>query len=365
MHILFLTKRYYSAHDLINDHYGRLYEIPLYLAKQGHQVDLVCHSYRKGSPVSSEKITNLDLSSRDLGLYPPYGFWTHYQWLKDAVGKSRPDIIVAASDCYQVIIGAAVARHYSLPFIADLYDNFLAFKASHIPGIPTLFARALKSADAVTAVSRNLCQLLGRSLDPSKVYLLENAVSSPFLSGYDRQSIRHRYNFANGNLYIGTAGDLRPGKGIDKLITAFMGLVQDNPHLHLVLAGPRDNSLYIPASPNIHYLGQLPHGDIPAFLSALDLGVVCIRDDDFGRYCFPQKFCEMVACGIPVVVSAVGEMLHQLAEYPDMMFNADDAEDMQRAIGHQLQYRVTLPLKVPGWQQQAEKFGQILQTIRY
>ena len=47
MRILVLTKRQYMGKDLLDDAYGRFYELPLELAALGHEVRGVCASYRR------------------------------------------------------------------------------------------------------------------------------------------------------------------------------------------------------------------------------------------------------------------------------------------------------------------------------
>ena len=47
MRIVVLTKRQYTNKDVIDDRYGRLWEIPLALAEQGNDVICICLSYKK------------------------------------------------------------------------------------------------------------------------------------------------------------------------------------------------------------------------------------------------------------------------------------------------------------------------------
>lgn len=361
MKILFLHKRFYMQKDLIDDRYGRFYEIPETLAKMGHQVLLVCHSYRKMAESDLTNNENFAISSRNLGWNPLYGFMRHYYRLVEMVQQNKPDIIIAGSDCYQVIIGAAVARRFSLPFVADLYDNFASYKASRIPGVLPLFTCALKRAQAVTVVSGMLMQRVESTCQPSgKLYLVENAVSKKFLAQHKRDYSRDYYGFDPDRIYIGTAGELSHDKGVELLLQAFAGIRKDDNRVTLVLAGKKSDGLRIPEHDAIRYLGELDHDEIPLLFSALDIGVICIKDNAFGRYCFPQKFYEMVACNLPVVVSDVGEMSLLLEHFPFMRFKADNSEDLQRAIRDQINNRQALTMDVPDWETQARKFDRII-----
>ena len=107
---------------------------------------------------------------------------------------------------------------------------------------------------------------------------------------------------------MGTAGALHENRGIHHLFEAFALLKEEYANLHLALAGPRRKSMRIPSDPLIHDLGELPLDEVPAFLNALDVAVVCNLDNDFGRYCFPQKAREIMACDVPIIAARVGSM---------------------------------------------------------
>ena len=49
MRIAVLWKRRYMGHDVIEDRYARLYELPMGLAGFGHGVRVICLGYRAGA----------------------------------------------------------------------------------------------------------------------------------------------------------------------------------------------------------------------------------------------------------------------------------------------------------------------------
>ena len=83
-------------------------------------------------------------------------------------------------------------------------------------------------------------------------------------------------------------------------------------------------------------LGELPHALAAELFAALDVGVIYLRDTPFGRFCFPQKAYEMAACGIPFVAANVGAMPALLADAPECLYRADDAESLAEALRGQL-----------------------------
>ena len=147
------------SHDLLCDSYGRFYEIPYYLAKSGHQVKLICLAYRKASGPDTRNSGNLSICSYQLGINPLSGFIKHSCRLEEIAAGFLPDVIIAASDCYQILLGQRLASRQGVPFVADLYDNFEAYPASRLPGILPAFYRSLSAARAITVISSPILTL--------------------------------------------------------------------------------------------------------------------------------------------------------------------------------------------------------------
>jgi glycosyltransferase involved in cell wall biosynthesis len=163
---------------------------------------------------------------------------------------------------------------------------------------------------------------------------------------------------ANGRL-IGTAGAITAGRGISDMFKAFIRLAAQDENLWLVYAGPRDSTPTSYRHERIIDLGILPQEKVPLFFSALDVALICNLDSTFGRYCFPQKLYEIIACGTPVVAAAVGEVLSLLQTHPDNLYPAGDDIALTRKIEHHLQHPSPLnilPISWPQWGDQLEAF---------
>jgi glycosyltransferase involved in cell wall biosynthesis len=152
----------------------------------------------------------------------------------------------------------------------------------------------------------------------------------------DKQACRAALELPANARLIGTAGGLYRNKGIGTLYAAWPRLAAAHPGLHLVLAGPVEAATPHPEGPRVHYLGALPHTRMAELFNAIDVGVMCIPDTPFGRYCFPQKAYEMLACGLPVVAADTGAMRALLAQTPTCLYAMDDANSLAEKVSGQL-----------------------------
>lgn len=353
MRIAFLCKRRYMGKDVILDRYARLYEIPRQLAGLGHEVNAYC----------------LDYHANDSA-----GRWTHdatpgtLAWQSFAAGKARlpwlaaypwhllrqlrvfrPDVLIGASDIPHVVLARWLARRLGIPYVADLYDNFEGFGQARLPGFVPTLRRAVRDAAVVTTTSEPLrCKVLEDGATGTVIAMPSTVDLTVFHPG-DKAQARRALSLPEGAKLIGTAGGLYREKGIAPLYAAWPAIAAAHPNAHLVLAGPLEDGFAPPQGERVHYLGHLAHAQVADLFRALDVGIISILDTPFGRYCFPQKAYEMLACRLPVVATDVGQMSDLLAATPEAMFAAGDANALARAVLWQLQASQCPPVSIEDW----------------
>jgi glycosyltransferase involved in cell wall biosynthesis len=115
--------------------------------------------------------------------------------------------------------------------------------------------------------------------------------------------------------------------------------------------------------PMVHDLGTLPLDIVPALLNALDLAVICNRNSAFGRHCFPQKAYEIIACRVPLVAAAVGSMNELLSEYPECLYEPENANSLAQVIERQLEARTIVDLRAPSWAESARELEAYFQEV--
>lgn len=353
MRILVISKRQYTNLDLIDDRFGRLRELPLALAKAGHEVTGICLSYRSRDEGRRDDVTKDALvawHTLNIKRLLPWGSMNYWRTI-DAIGKDFcPDLIWACSDALHAILGVHVAKRLGASLVIDLYDNFESFPATQIPGATSMFRRALRRANGITCVSRPLSQYVRETSScECPVKVIENAVPEGVFYPMDRANSRRELGLPQDGVFIGTAGAISKSRGIETLFKAFEVLAQEQSNLHLVLAGACDKGLNMPQHLRLHYLGILPTNMVPVFLSTLDISVICNRHSAFGKYCFPQKFYESVACGIPVVAAGTDSMLGFLKDAQGRLFEPENVDSLVNVLRRQIDNPLPLPLHVPTW----------------
>ena len=259
MKILFLTKRHYMAKDLLKDRYGRFYELPIALAESGFDVLVTCLSYYDDGDSNGlqRQEGGVKWQSYYIGRNPLSGIVRYYRVLCRLIAQIKPDVIVGASDSIHVIIADKLARKFNLPCCMDLYDNFESYGQMKLPGLERFY----------------------------RVEVLGNAVPEGLFFPSDKTRARKELGLPETGRMLGTAGSLHRNRDMESLYRAFMQLAGRHDDLYLVLAGSVDKELPVPMHDRVIYLGNLGYDRVPGLYNALDLGVICNRDDRFRRNC--------------------------------------------------------------------------------
>ncbi|HSE87031.1 MAG TPA: glycosyltransferase [Candidatus Binatia bacterium] len=368
MRILVLTKRQYMGKDLLDDGFGRFRELPLGLARLGHDVTGIAISYRRrkeGTVVDCELSAKAHVTWHSFnlinGVLPPLECGAR---TLEVARKVKPDLIWAGSDAYQVIFGVWLAERVRTRCVIDLYDNFEAFGASRLPFVVSSFRHAVKRADGVTCFSQRLARhIIHNHSRPKPTTVIENGVRRDFFAIRNQQECRRQLRLPNGARFIGTAGALDGSRGIDILFKAFDLLASQSDDVHLAIAGPRRRSIRIPTGPKVHDLGILPHQEVPCFIKALDLAVICYRQSAQGKFSFPQKAYEIMACRVPLIAAAVGCMNELLSDYPQCLYKPENPQSLAEAALLQLKNRVTIATEVPSWADSAKQLDSFFEKV--
>lgn len=250
--------------------------------------------------------------------------------------------------------------------MADLYDNFEGFGQARIPGMKRLLRQAVCQAQLVTTTSQPLADLVCNDYAvQAPVISLPSTVDPQTFTYGNKSNAQMRFGLLPNKQYIGTAGGLYKDKGVEVIYQAWEQIKHEMPNVHLVLAGPYQPDYPPPEGERVHYLGSLVHHDIATLFQALDIGIISILDTPFGRYCFPQKAYEMLACHLHVVVADIGEMSYLFRDSPQALFQVGDANDLALKIQQQLESPQQQHIAVEDWATIMRRLEPMITALRF
>jgi len=358
--LLVLTKRQYMNKDLLDDKFGRFRELPIALAGIGHRVTGTCLSYKKKSEgVFQDGPVRWQSHNTEIAGFGLLKFISAaYRMAKNT------DLIWAGSDSFYGIIACMIGKIRRVPFIFDIYDNFDEFFVGRLPVMRQLYHWAIRHSDALTTFSNPYARYLSSNhTSRPNVIVIENAVRKDLFRSLDKKKCRDYFNLPNDAPIIGTAGALYKKREVDLLFEAYKNLAIKIPDLRLAIAGPRDSNLRIPSGENIHDLGHLPFKDVPTILNSLDVAVICYANDNYGKYCFPQKTREIMACDVPLVAANVGSMKEIFAHAPEWLYEPGDIVSLEKTIENRLHDRRTGYEKPPTWSDMAKVLDSVITNL--
>lgn len=346
-------------HDVINDKYGRLYHLPYELSQLGHTTFCYCLNYTSSPTTLKHSLTNPDLNqylqwnSYDTG-FLGVRFPLYLIRIVQHIKREKPDFIMASSDMLHCIIARIVSKITSIPYIIDLYDNYSSFGMRRIPFIVKGYNWALQSAHTIFTVSNTLNRKIQQKFNQLNVVTIESTISEGSFFQVNKTEARKKLGLPENKILVGTAGSLSKSRGTDHLYKAFEILKSHVPDIHLVLAGPIAGNPP-PASDDVIYLGTLQHDTINYLFNSLDVAIICMKEDEFGKYAFPQKGYEILSCKVPVVSSDVGALRELFVDYPECLYQADSSRSLADKIATQISSPIIPYISVPTWKEQAKK----------
>lgn len=359
--ITFVFKRYYTGKDVVLDRFGRLYEFPSQLARLGHQVTVICLDYR-GIDDVADFIESFGAGSVSWVIV---SFRSFYRFELGQVYRTIkgfcPDVIIGSSDIPCLWLSRKLSKCHRVPYLADLYDNYESFGQAHIPGFKQLLKTCINNAGAVITVSSALkSKVMEEYPFVGAVVVMNNGIPLSRFSPGSRTMAREALGLPDNVRLVGTAGSLSKMKGLDTVCEAWAKIEQLTEDVCLVLAGPIGSGFSIPEGERVIYLGELSECQVVKLFRALDVGIIPAHDSEFGRYCFPQKMYEMVACGLPIAGSKVGSIEVSLQANPEMLFEPGNADDLVAVLLRQLKRPVLADIQVMGWSEIVQDIEPVL-----
>lgn len=325
MRLLFVCKRHPQQRDLIDRPYGRFYYLPTLLAGMGHDVRVVLCSHTNVPAHECER-NGVYWSSHDLRSLGPrkLAAWA----LSDAI-VFQPDWIVGLSDTWYGWLSHHIARRTGARLAVDAYDNYESYMPWNLP-LHYFWRRAIAAADVVTAAGPQLAALLDRHRSKQMPAAIIPMAADPIFIPFERNTARTRMELPLEAPLIGYFGSWAGNRSTDILLEVFRIVREQNPAARFVLSGrPPAHAL---SEPGVLALGYIDDELLPIALSALDVACVITANTSFGRYSYPAKLCEAMACNVPVVATATEPVRWMLRDDARFLVSIGDARKIAERI---------------------------------
>jgi glycosyltransferase involved in cell wall biosynthesis len=258
--------------------------------------------------------------------------------------EEPPDFIYERASLYATA-GVSLARKLNVPLLLELNAALALEQASYrASGLRDLATQAerwlLSQADAVLAVSTLLRDhVLSMGVSPSRIHVLPNGVDPAlFHPGPPDPRVRARWGLGDGPT-VGFVGGLRPWHGVRVLPLLLGRLVERHRDLRMVIAGDgplrgelecdlRNKGLL----QNAVFTLSLPQEKVAELILHFDVALAPYSRLDHAFYFSPLKLFEYMACGVPVVAAAVGQIAEVVRnDETGLLYPPDDIDALVAA----------------------------------
>jgi glycosyltransferase involved in cell wall biosynthesis len=202
-------------------------------------------------------------------------------------------------------------------------DEYSLFDYVHGPSVAAADAKLTRTADVVFGACEELVDAK-RALNP-------NTFLAPHGVAYDQ----FRAALDEGPLPDDVARLPQPIVGFYGTVANWVDLplvarlAWRHPEWSIVLIGPvhTDTSIFQDL-PNVHLLGPRKHEELPAYCRAFSVGLIPYVINERMRYVNPIKLREYLSAGLPVVSTAVPEVMR----HESLCHVAHDADAFELAV---------------------------------
>lgn len=258
--------------------------------------------------------------------------------------RRKPDVVYKRHSNLDVS-PLAVSRMMGVPTILEV--NCLFASKAHQNMDPVFFTRvtriiekwAFSLADKVLVVSSPLRQQLIDMGVPKEKILLQPNGADPLKfnpESFDPKEMRDKFDL-HGKVVVGWTGILRKWHDLGLLVEVIEGVKNIYPDVRLLLIGdgPERTSLerlakHKGVENEVIFVGRVPHGDIPLYLSVIDIAVA---SGDLSNYASPMKILEYMAMRKPVLAPRMKNIEDILSDKEDgLLFTPGDSKEFKEKL---------------------------------
>jgi glycosyltransferase involved in cell wall biosynthesis/predicted metal-dependent phosphoesterase TrpH len=249
----------------------------------------------------------------------------------ETLAEGRYDLVHLTSPGPAGIGAWLLARVLDLPVIGSYHTELAAYA-----GLRSGAVQLEAIGGAALGVFYGACDVVLSPSPASDERLAELGIACTRVARWDRGVDLDRFDprlrdaeMFGGKVNVMYCGRLTKEKGVDLLADAFLSAREQDPRLHLVLAGggPEEHVLRERLGDHATFLGWLSGTDLPSAYASADAFLFASRTDTFG-----QVILEAQASGLPVIAVAEGGPTSLIAHGETGLLAEPSAEALAGAL---------------------------------
>lgn len=175
----------------------------------------------------------------------------------------------------------------------------------------------IRKADAVVLVNGAIAEWYRDAYGLEHVYVVRNLPAVTGGESLPKNYYAEHFGFPPADLVFLYQGLIGKGRGIEILLAA-AEKIPDERHIVFLGFGPDAESVQNAARKrkNVHYHPAVPSDELLRYTAAADVTLMMIEDVSLSyRYCYPNKYCESLSAGVPLICSDFLWLTTEVEEY--------------------------------------------------
>ncbi|MFP3904949.1 MAG: glycosyltransferase [Armatimonadota bacterium] len=278
------------------------------LVEQGHEVYIFAPGTAKDDPDDHEHILrfpSIEAPTFDYSVAMPFSLP-----IMRVLHGVEFDIVHTHHPLWVGVWGQWFAQWTNLPLVTtvhteyQIYSEMVPLPSAMVEGfLNRRVVRYCNHCDMVTTPVPSMRKKLQDSHVTTPIELVPNPTDLSMFVGADGSDIRRSLGVGPDDIVVGYVGRLSPEKNLPFVLRAAKQVLAGHPGTHVLIVGggPALDDLNnvaekLDIADSIHFIGEVPHEEIPHYQAALDLFMTASLSETQ-----PLAYTEAMAVGTPII----------------------------------------------------------------